>query len=106
FARAAVNRGLEPIQTERIAVLADVGLSGSKQAEARLVAAGVVGEHGRQGAAAASAVGHEIFEDQLVRAEIVDPKSSGGGRPREVDNGQGRRTRDVAARDSRGGGVQ
>jgi hypothetical protein len=58
----------------------------------------LIRERRRQVVAAVPSVRDRLFEEQFVRAEIVDPQSPGGRGPGEIDDGERRGIR-VAAFD-------
>src|SRR3954466_14833405 len=64
IARVIVDAGLETVEPERVAVVADVGFSRAEEPEARHVALGLVRERRRHGLAAATAVRDELLKQE------------------------------------------
>src|SRR6185503_12744126 len=60
LAGVGVEAGLQSIEPQRVAVVADVGVGGAEQADARLEAFRLVRETGRHVVAAVAAVRHEL----------------------------------------------
>src|SRR5690606_22638554 len=79
--------------------LATVAFGGTKQTDARLMAAHHIGEPGRLVLTRLLTVGHEVFEQQSAALQVEYPQTPFGRRQRKIDHGQSlRRPRAVVHR--------
>src|SRR5262245_60138010 len=70
-----VEAGIETVEPQRIAVLADVRVFRGVQADARAVSLRIIGESCRQVIAAALPVRNQLLKKQGVRAKVDHPQS-------------------------------
>jgi hypothetical protein len=96
LAGAIVDPALEAVESQRIAVLAHVGIAGHEESQARSVRIRVVREVNGHVLAGARTVRDELLIEQPTRPEIEDPQPLFRGRSGVVDDGQRVRLADLA----------
>ena len=86
--RMIVESGFQPFQTQRIAVLAEVGVFCGEQTDARTMRVGLVRKERGEVTAASTPVRDELLIQELVVLQIKDPQPISRGWFRVVNDGQ------------------